>query len=417
MSTESKPSVKVAQRCLKCQKLITPQSRAGSLTSFISGGTRCSCESRLPSLVVSETAGDKPVPIEVRQIRPDFDGRFEVLGLLGRGGMGAVWKVRNCADNEILAVKVLRPDFVENVQAVKRFEQEVKAAASVTHTNLAKVNGSGVTKDGSPYLVMDYFDGESLESRLKREGCLSSDTALKILVQISEALTHAHARHIIHRDLKPANIMLVKSDDGSDIVKVVDFGIAKVTEATGVLSGNLTQTGDLFGSPLYMAPEQCLGETVDERSDIYAMGCLAYEMLKGNAPFTAANPVKILLKQVQEEPTSLNLVGEDSAHLQGIEQVVMKCLKKKPEERYQSMSDLLNDLQRLQQGQPIGLASETNKINIWQPVLTSLVLLSVSWVTLVWLYKMNFALHTDGLSCFVGILGENSSEHCFRCAL
>ncbi|MBP9090162.1 protein kinase [bacterium] len=360
---EQKEKVYLSEKCTKCQKPITPESRAGSFTSFLFGANRCSCNNPLQLKVVTSTTSAQLTSAGVTESgytgdKPDLGERYEVLDLIGQGGMGAVWKVRDTAINKTLAIKVLRKELANDRLAVKRFEQEANAAACLTHANLVTVYGSGAAKDNSPYLIMDYINGECLADLLHREVYLSVPQALDITSQICEALAHAHAKGIVHRDLKPSNIMLTKSADGNDIVKIVDFGIAKLMPSINEQANNLTQTGELFGSPLYMSPEQCKGETVDARSDVYSLGCIMYEMLTGKPAFPADNPIKIILKHLSETPKSLCLEFPSLEISNELSLVVMQCLEIAQEQRYASADALRMDLERLRNGQRPQLTKE-----------------------------------------------------------
>ncbi len=290
---------------------------------------------------------------------PDLGERYEVLSLVGRGGMGVVYKVKDRAVNKVFAVKVLNQDLVQDKVSVKRFEQEAKAASALTHANLAAVYDYGVAVSGCPFLVMDYLDGQTLEQELAKEGYFDSTRGLDIFIQIAEALADSHLKGVIHRDIKPANIILEKSENGSDFVKLVDFGIAKVLPSEQKAHENLTQTGDIFGSPLYMSPEQCQGNMQDRRSDIYSLGCLMYETLTGVKPFAAANPIKVILRHINEDPAPISaLTG--MANLPApfkvpgdLAKVVQRCLVRDPDQRYQSAYDLVNDLKLIRDGEKV----------------------------------------------------------------
>ncbi|CAN5502609.1 hypothetical protein BH11CYA1_BH11CYA1_41610 [soil metagenome] len=293
---------------------------------------------------------------------PNLGDRYEVLALVGQGGMGVVYKVRDKAVDKVFAVKVLNQDLVQDKISVKRFEQEAKAASALTHANLAAVYDYGVAVSGSPFLVMDYLDGQTLEQELAKEGYFDSARALDIFIQTAEALADSHLKGVIHRDIKPANIILEKAENGSDFVKLVDFGIAKVLPSEQQAHENLTQTGDIFGSPLYMSPEQCQGNMQDRRSDIYSLGCLMYETLTGVKPFAAANPIKVILRHINEDPaaiSSLTSVSNLPAQFKissDLDKVVQRCLARDPNQRYQSAYDLVVDLKHIRDGEKVKFA-------------------------------------------------------------
>jgi eukaryotic-like serine/threonine-protein kinase len=278
--------------------------------------------------------------------KPELGDRYEVVDFIGQGGMGSVWKVRDTSINKTLAVKVLRRELAADRLAVKRFEQEVHAAACLTQANLVAIYGAGKTLSDCPYMVMDYLDGKNLAEILSLEVYLPPHRVMDLTSQICEALIHAHAKGIVHRDLKPSNIIVTKSDGGNDIVKIVDFGIAKIMPSVKEQTTQLTQTGELFGSPLYMSPEQCQGEVIDARSDIYSLGCIMYELLCGKQAFAAENPIKVILKQLTEEPAPL---PEDNLP-SGLSTVVKRCMAKDPDCRYWSSKELLEDVHAILNG-------------------------------------------------------------------
>ena len=281
---------------------------------------------------------------------PSFGEGFEVLALVGRGGMGSVYKVRDLKLDRVICIKVLQAELTSDRAALKRFEQEAEAASHLDHPSLVTTFGFGTTDDGLPYIMMDYFEGVSLAEVLKAEGLLKPERAFSIFAEICHALDHAHSKDVIHRDIKPNNILIGRGDNGEERVKVVDFGIAKVMPQANRETHNLTETGEVFGSPHYMSPEQCLGFMLDARSDIYSLGCLLYELLTGDPPFGGANPIQVVVKHINEEiepfPSSLKrqkLAGR-------LESVVMRCLEKDQVNRYQNVGDLIKDLVLVSQG-------------------------------------------------------------------
>ena len=262
-----------------------------------------------------------------------FADRYRVVELLGEGGMGRVLK---CHDRELdryVAIKVLSSE--TKLDAIKRFQKEAVATARLKHPNVVEVYDFGET-DGAFYLVMDYLEGESLDRYLARAGTLSWEETREIGLAICAGLAHAHGQGIVHRDLKPANIMLVKNKQDGITAKIVDFGLAKILDDGMDKSQQLTQTGECFGSPLYMSPEQCLGTTVDHRADIYALGCIAYECLTGAPPIIGTTILDTFNRHLKDPPPpfppELNVPKEWAA-------IIFTALAKKAEHRPASVRE------------------------------------------------------------------------------
>ncbi len=310
----------------------------------------------------SEKVNSDSEPAMPAMVIESIEERWEIVGSLGVGGMSAVYKARHRVTGKVSAIKVLLPEHKLRSQSLKRFEVEAKAISALDHAHIVHLSDCGTTADGHLFIVMDFADGMSLAELLTQEVKLAPDRALKIFQQIADALAHAHRRGIIHRDLKPSNIMLVKGQDFPDFVKVVDFGIAKVVHPDPETGESLsaTVTGEVFGSPLYMSPEQYRGKQLDNRSDIYSMGCLMYEAMTGNPPFIGENPLDTLYKHVTEEPKSFSFPGSNDAQSKQLEQLIFTCLAKDPSARYESMDALKADLDRVAQRQPVAIKSIGN---------------------------------------------------------
>ena len=261
--------------------------------------------------------------------------RLEITGLLGRGGMSSVYKAKHLLLDREVAVKVIQKT---DSTAALRFKQEAKAATSLSHPNIAGVREFGVNAQGQPYLVMDYVEGKTLSDLIKENGTLSTERTADLMSQICSGLAHAHKQNIIHRDLKPANVIITTGSDGRDVLKIVDFGIAKIIEDEAQAS--LTQTGEIFGTPHYMSPEQGQGAPVDARSDVYSLGCMMYECLTGKPPYAGANAIEIILKHTSADIPSLRSLNVVSR----LEPVVHCCLSKDPAHRYQSAAELNEDI-------------------------------------------------------------------------
>lgn len=296
------------------------------------------------------TAGEKPASLadpRLELLGQVVEGRYDITETLGKGGMSVVFKARDRRLKKNVAVKVLMPHLSVDPLSVQRFQQEATAASHLDHPNIVKVYNVGATDSGLPFMAMDFLEGQSLSAVIKEKGRLDYEEALNIFVQLTGALAHAHQKGVIHRDLKPSNVILSHHGNERDIAKLVDFGIAKVLSQDGHTQAKLTQTGDIFGSPHYMSPEQCLGGELDERSDVYSMGCLMYEALTGRPPHTGDSTLQILHKHISETPARFRSVVPDSAIPAELEAIVFKCLEPKRDERIQSMNLLKSGLTQL----------------------------------------------------------------------
>ncbi len=283
--------------------------------------------------------------------------RYRIEKLLGEGGMGAVYQAEHTLMRKRVAIKVLHAEMSRMREVVARFEREAMAAAHIDHPNVAAATDFGKLDDGSFFLVLEFIEGVSLR-QLVSQGRLPLARAIHVTRQIANALVRAHALGIVHRDLKPENVMLVDRDGDPDFVKVLDFGIAKVPVGEIAEAGNtsrqsdsaqpvLTQAGMVYGTPEYMAPEQALGNPVDARADIYALGVMFYEMLTGARPFDAESKVKILGMHVTAPVPSMTERAPEANIPPEIEALVRKLLAKEADERVQDPKELLESLQSI----------------------------------------------------------------------
>ena len=270
-------------------------------------------------------------------------GKYEVLSVIGGGAMGLVYKARHTLMKRVVAVKVLRPNMALDETTVSRFQKESEALSVLDHPNILKVFDFGLNEQGQPYLVTDYLEGDTLADILNKDEFIDHKRAVELFKQASSALSHAHKNGVIHRDMKPSNIMLVMDDEGDEKVKILDFGIAKVTDDTES-STQLTKTGEVFGSPLYMSPEQCRGKKLDARSDIYSVGCVLYRSLVGTPPIIGQDLIECLYKHVNEDPAPFADAMPGNNIPPALEALVMKCLMKDPTLRFQTMSELRDAL-------------------------------------------------------------------------
>lgn len=264
-----------------------------------------------------------------------LNNRYEILEQIGRGGMAYVYKARDRKLNRLVAVKVLREEYTENEQFIKKFDRESQAAAGLTHPNIVSVYDVGVEPDSDLYyIVMEFVDGITLKQYLNKKGRLDYKEATRFVIDIANAIKCAHEHKIIHRDIKPHNILLTK-----DLVpKVADFGIARA-----ITSSTVTMTNQTMGSVHYISPEQARGGFVDERSDLYSLGILYYELITGTLPFDDESTVSIAIKHIQDEivpPKEL-----EPQIPQAVNDIILRLTEKKPEDRYQSTDDLIHDLE------------------------------------------------------------------------
>ena len=265
-------------------------------------------------------------------------GRYRLLGKLGEGGMGAVYRAEQISLKRIVALKVLRPELSADAGLVQRFNAEAELAGKLNHPNTVTLYDFGQDSDGALFIAMEYLEGRSLRELLHREGPLPPPRAIAICEQVCSSLGDAHARGIVHRDLKPDNVMLVQVGRRSDVVRVLDFGIAKLRDEQGDITAMpMTRAGDLLGTPQYMAPEQIRGEKVDARTDVYVLGAMLYEMITGRLPFEGPSLMAILSKHLTEVPVPPRQRRPELALPPALEALVMDALQKDPAARPPSM--------------------------------------------------------------------------------
>jgi len=300
--------------------------------------------SNLPTLDIdnSPTSPIATVPTQGGAVRLDkgtiFAGRYEVLGLLGKGGMGAVYRARDRQLDEVVAVKVLRPEVVkEDPTLLDRFKHETRLARKITHRNVLRTHDFGEA-DGTPYISMEYLDGVTLKDLIQSKGALPTGVGLRIAKQMCQGLDAAHRQGVIHRDIKPQN-MLILPETGE--LKIMDFGIARGAEVKAG-SGGLTTDGTVMGTPDYMAPEQAQGHTVDFRTDVYSLGVVLFEVFTGTLPFKTDNPMATVLAHIQNPPprprTRNPKLPED------LEALILRCMEKDPARRFARVGDVLKEL-------------------------------------------------------------------------
>lgn len=273
--------------------------------------------------------------------------RYKILSVAGTGGMGAVYKGMHMLMDRVVAIKMLHSHLITDANALQRFQQEARTACALTHPHIISLYDFGIAPGGQPFLVMEFLKGTSLHELIQGHGHLQPERILHIFIQACEALEHAHSHSVIHRDIKPSNIVLITDGADTNFVKIVDFGIAKLLPGAGRESMHLTQTGEVFGSPLYMSPEQCMAQKLDARTDIYSLGCVLYEALTGVPPLIGKHSVDTIQKHVNEMPRPLKYANPEITVPAGLEPVVFKALAKDPNQRYRTMLELKEDLEKI----------------------------------------------------------------------
>jgi serine/threonine protein kinase len=287
--------------------------------------------------------------------------RYRLIKKLGEGGMGAVYLAEHVTIKKRCAIKVLNPEYAHKADLVERFLQEARAASMIAHENVVEITDFGAAPNGSVFFVMEMLVGEDLADTIKREAPMPWSRVAPMALQICRALGAAHAKGVIHRDMKPENCFRIERSGNPDFIKVLDFGIAKVTsEDPNETAGRLTSTGMIFGTPTYMSPEQAQGQRVDHRSDIYALGVILYELLTGKVPFSADNFMGILTKHMFDQPVAPSEVAPQAGISPEVEALVLKALQKDRGFRFQSMQELAQAILDVGTGaEPVTVVPET----------------------------------------------------------
>ncbi|HVJ19335.1 MAG TPA: serine/threonine-protein kinase, partial [Polyangiaceae bacterium] len=312
-----------------------------------------------PDIVAAEATEEFPIDVELgddevaasSQARDQYlnkviADRYEIESYLGRGSMGTVYRCRHRVLDKHFAVKIIRHELAREAEAVGRFVTEAKAASAIGSKHIVEVLDFGELPDGAVYILMEYLHGQTLYKELEQTPRLAPARAIDIAIQIAGALGAAHHAAIVHRDLKPDNVFLTRAA-GKDFVKILDFGIAKVQRS----GSKLTQAGTVIGTPAYMSPEQAMGRETDQRTDVYALGIMLYEMVCGQVPFDAESPLAVLQMQVTETPKPISeLLRPGESVPGGYAEVVTKCLAKHPADRFQSMDEVKEVLETIASG-------------------------------------------------------------------
>ncbi len=258
---------------------------------------------------------------------------YKIIAKLGAGGMGVVYKAQDLKLDRIVALKFLPPYLSTSDDEKQRFIHEAKAASALQHVNICNIHDIDDSVQDKMFIVMDYYEGETLEKKIAKRSITEINEILEIIIQICNGLAYAHEKEIVHRDIKPANIILTDSN----IAKILDFGLAKLKGQT-----KLTKEGSTLGTIAYMSPEQAKGDPVDNRTDIWSLGVLAYEMIAGEAPFRGEYDQAVLYSILNEDP---QLISDIRPEVPGeINDIIKKMLEKNPEDRYQNFSQIINDL-------------------------------------------------------------------------
>jgi serine/threonine protein kinase len=291
-----------------------------------------------------------------------IEDRYYVEQLIGTGGTSVVYKAQDLSLRRPAAIKMLKSHLVADEESRARFKQEARAVSCLTHPHVITVYDVGVTNYGEPFIVMEYLQGKSLAEIIAYEKRLPMRRAVRLFIKACSALAHAHKKEVIHRDVKPSNIMLIHTDEDPEYVKFVDFGLAKLRTLTGEFQ-RLTKTGEVFGSPLYMCPEQCKGRKVDYRADIYSMGVVMFEALVGRPPFREKTTIETIRKHIHELPPTFREVDPTLTLPEDLQAIVLKALSKSPDDRQQSMDQLREELELFMANEAAGLSSLSSLVH------------------------------------------------------
>ncbi len=320
--------------------------------------------------------------------------KYQIIQLLSRGNMGLVYQARHLLLDKVFAIKVLAPEKPLEEAARQRFEREARATASLNHPNIISVHDFGLLENGALYLVMEYLEGETLAARLEREHQLDLDSALPIFKQVCQALAYAHKEGVVHRDLKPSNIMLIKDYNNEDQALVIDFSIARFTRKKPNQK-TITKPGQIFGSPLYMSPEQCQGKRPDHRSDIYSLGCVMYEILCGAPPLTGDTMLATIYKHVNELPVPFSEHIKNPLPPKTMQAIVFKALAKQPENRFQTAAELGQALEHLPRERGHEIRNNTHGAPSlqWMGKFFTSIIISVLFIVFAWMLATSGVRH------------------------
>ncbi len=275
--------------------------------------------------------------------------KYEIVSTLGAGGFGNVYRALHMQFGRVVAIKVLKTTLLDESDGFLRLEREAKSLNAIKHKNIVSLYGHGIWQN-TPYMVMEFVAGKSLDDILHMRKQLAPEEVVALMAQIFAGLSCAHASGVVHRDLKPSNIMLIPTDDLTSSVKIIDFGLAKLMPGYGIGSQKLTETGYALGTCHYMAPEQCLGGTIDHRADIYSAGCIFYQCLTGKLPFDADDNVAVMFRHINEQPLPIAGQAANKPLLKALQVVLDNCLSKNPDDRYSTADEARADIQQISDG-------------------------------------------------------------------
>ena len=354
---------------------------------------KCTAHLRSPEFIgITKTL---ETVIEGLAVGATFAGRYQILEELGKGGMGAVYKALDTQIKEEVAIKLIRPEVASNEETLERFSNELKLARKISHKNVCRMYH--LEREGdTPYISMEYLEGQDLKDRMQKKEKLTPEETIEIAKQVCEGLAEAHRMGVVHRDLKPQNIMMDKGGQA----KIMDFGIARSVEAAGV-----TATGVIIGTPDYISPEQAEGQDVDHRSDIYSLGVILYEMVTGTVPFKGDTALSVALKhksQLPLDPRKFNPELSDD-----LNRLILICMEKDRERRYQTAKALLDDLRNIEEGLPLGTKIRPRRVTFAQKLIHKKLLIPVLFVSLAVIATVIWKLLPQGEAILVPKI-ENS---------
>jgi serine/threonine protein kinase len=353
--------MEVTKLCSTCGKAV-PDGRQGSMTQWIFRVDTCKCSTPTIMFRGEDGTGPTPIPLASNDTRfgaastdePAIDvesdkfpaDRYRALEELGHGSSGIVFRAKDMFLNRIVAIKSVRTSTQLTAEQILQFQREAKATSQLEHRNLISVFDFGVTNGGVPYLVMEYFRGKTLAELIEMEGALPLSVAVPLMIEICRGMEHAHQRGVLHRDLKSNNVLLVPPEhDEFWSCKIIDFGLAALPATS--IDGYKTKEGAMMGSPPYMSPEQVRGLDVDERSDIYSLGCILFECLTGRVPFEGDSALTTMMMHLEQEAPLVSDLKEDLDCAAELDRIVSKSLEKRPADRFQTVTELKEELKNL----------------------------------------------------------------------